>query len=197
MRYLISLLLILGLTSSCNNSSNPAREISMPLASGNCFFSKNQKDAEGKQVRILSEEKFIATPFVDSTNRPSYLENDFFKGYMSCMRVDSTLGALFFFKIYSEDAFQYYGGIKKNNKITFILKSGRGVDLEFGKSASGTANLSSNITEYTTFVHIPSEKAKLLVSGEITRVVIRWTKKEEEYKVVNPHLFIDQIGCLK
>ena len=190
-------ILILILIFSCNNAQKQSDATTKPSAAGNCSYSRDEKDSAGRGIRVVSEEKFIAMEFVDTSNHSPYRGNDFFKGYLSCVKIDTVLGVYFNFKVYSEAAFQFYGGIKKNNKITFILKSGKAVELSFGKSASGTTNLSSNLTEYSSFARIPGSQAEKLVTEDLERVVISWSKKDEEYMAVNHHIFIYQLQCLK
>lgn len=162
-----------------------------------CTYIRNEKNSEGKLIRVMEDEKFIAVSFQDSTLLREFKGDDYFKGYLSCVSVDSSLGLYFNFKINSADAFQHYGLIKKNNKITFILKSGRGVDVSFQTTFSGNTNLSRDFTEYSTFSFLTKSQAKQLLSEELGRVVITWSKREEEYNVVNPRIFLHQLPCVQ
>ncbi len=169
----------------------------MPKPSGSCTYSRDEKDPLGKRIRMVEDQKFISMDFTDSAAKILYKNEEYFKGNLSCMSVDSVLGIYFNFKIHSDVAFQYYGMIVKGNKITFILKSGQSVELPFGATFSGNTDLSKDITEYLSFAYLPHESALLLQSEELQRVRISWSKKEEEYTVVNPHVFINQLPCVK
>ena len=87
--------------------------------------------------------------------------------------------------------------IKKDNKIIFVLKSGKAVQLSFGSTFSGNTNLSKDITEYSSFVHLPDDVVNQLMSEELARVKIEWSKKEEDYSVVNSRILINQLPCVR
>ena len=148
-------------------------------------------------IRVVNDEKFISFAFSDSAAKAAYHGDDFLKGYLSCVRVDSVMGIYFDFKINSADAYDYYGMIKKDNTVKFILKSGKEVSIPFGHTFSGNTNLSEEKTEYSSFAVITDETADELKSEELSRVVINWSKRNEDYLAVNPGIFINQIPCIK
>lgn len=168
-----------------------------PKPSGNCTYARDDKDPMGKRIRVVEDEKFISLAFADSAAKAFYKGEDFFKGYLSCVSVDTVLGIYFDFKILTDDAFQYYGLIKKDNTITLMLKSGKAVEIPFGHTFSGNTNLTKEFTEYSSYAYLSKYNAKRLMSEELDRVRISWSKKEEEYKVVNPKIFINQIPCVE
>ncbi|HEY4799388.1 MAG TPA: hypothetical protein VII99_09970 [Bacteroidia bacterium] len=188
--------LISVVISACSHSKNEDQTV-LPKPSGNCTYARDEKNALGKHIRVVEDEKFISLSFADSASRALYKGEDFFKGYLSCVSVDSVMGLYFSFKIHTEDAFHYYGMIKKGNKITFILKSGKAIELPFGTTFSGNTNLSKEISEYATFAYLPREAASQLQTEELGNVKISWSKRDEEYTVVNPRIFINQIPCVK
>ena len=162
----------------------------------NCKYSRNELNPVGKPIKVVEDEKFISLAFSDTAAQKHYTSDDFLKGYLSCVRVDSVMGIYFDFKIYSAEAYEKYGMIKKGDKIVFTLASGASVNIPFSATFSGNTNLSAEYSEYTTFSHLTREDAETLKSSEIQHVKIFWTKKEEEYKVVNPRIFINQIPCV-
>lgn len=162
-----------------------------------CNYTRDEKDPLGKRIRVVQDEKFISLNFTDSAAAAHYNSEDFFKGYLSCVRVDTVLGIYFDFKIYTDDAFRYYGLIKKDNKIIFTLKSGKELKLPFGYTFSGNTNLSSELTEYSSFAHLSKNAAHELMSEELQKVRISWSKRDEDYVVVNPKIFINQMHCVK
>lgn len=168
-----------------------------PKPSGNCTYARDEKNPIGKRIRVVEDEKFISLQFTDSAAKALYKGQDFFKGYLSCVSVDTVTGIYFVFKIHTDDAFQYYGMIKKDNKITLILKSGKQVELPFGHTFSGNTNLTNELTEYSSFAHLSKSNAARLMSEELQGVRISWSKKDEEYVVVNPKIFINQIPCVE
>jgi len=168
-----------------------------PKPSGNCTYVRDEKNPVGNRIRVLQDEKFISLEFTDSAAKAFYKGKDFFKGYLSCVSVDTILGIYFEFKILTDDAFQYYGMIKKDNKITFIMKSGKAVELPFGRTFSGNTNLTKEFTEYSSLAYLPKNASAMLQSEELQRVKISWSKKDEEYVVVNPKIFINQIPCVE
>ena len=188
-------ILLLILIYSCNHKKEEIKT-DAPKSSGNCTYSRDDKNALGKQIRVTEEEKFIALQYEDSSSKALYNGKDFFKGYLSCVNVDTVLGIYFDFIFNTDEAFQYYGTIKKGNKITFVLASGKAVEVPFGATFSGNTNLTNETTEYSSFGYLPVNGAKQLQSEELARVKISWSKKEEEYKVVNPKIFVNQLPCV-
>jgi len=197
--YTLYFLIISNILTSCTSPSTEPENVVVdaPKASSGCTYSRNEKDPLGKQIRIVSEEKFFGFQFEDSATRAYFKGNDFIKGYLSCVNVDSVFGVYFEFKIYSDDAYRTYGGIKKDNKIVFILKSGKGVELTFGRTFSGSTNLTEEFTEYSSFAPLSKSDAAKLKSEELHRVKISWGKRDEDYAVVNPNVFINQIPCIE
>ena len=181
----------------CSCGQKEQTVVDKPKPSGNCTYSRNEKDPLGRQIRVVQDEKFISFSFADSTEKAGHSGDDFLKGYLSCVNVDTVLGIYFDFIINTADAFQFYGMIKKNNKINFILKSGKTVEVPFGQTFSGNTNLSNETTEYSSFAQISHAEAEQLTSEELQRVIISWSKKQEEYIAVNPAIFINQIPCVK
>ncbi|MBI4930113.1 MAG: hypothetical protein HY841_05070 [Bacteroidetes bacterium] len=196
MKYISLLLLSTVCFFACKQSKEEVKS-ALPKPSGSCSYSRDEKDPVGRRIRMVDEQKFILLEFTDSATREAYKNEDFFKGYLSCMNVDSILGIYFRFNIHSDDAFQYYGMIKKGNKIVFILKSGKAVELPFGATFSGNTDLSKEFTEYSSFAYLPKNASELLQSEELQRVRIFWSKKDEEYVVANPNVFINQLPCVK
>jgi len=193
--YPLFLWLIVTCFFSCSQPS-AENKTELPKPSGNCTYSRDEKDPVGKRIRVVEEEKFISLNFTDSASKALYKGEEYFKGYLSCVSVDTVMGLFFNFKIHTEDAFQYYGLIKKGNKITFILKSGKAVELPFGRTFSGNTDLAKESSEYSTFTYLPKNAAIQLLSEELNRVRISWTKKDEDYIVVNPKILINQIPCV-
>jgi len=194
-RFLFISIVLLSCSSPTPDAENSVLEVSKP--SSNCTYSRQEKDPLGKQIRIVSEEKFFGFQFEDSAIRAYFKGNDFIKGYLSCVRVDSIFGVYFEFKIYSDDAYRTYGGIKKDNKIVFILKSGKGVELTFGRTFSGNTNLTEEFSEYSSFAVLSKNDAAKLKAEQLHRVKISWGKRDEDYVVVNPNVFINQIPCIE
>lgn len=162
-----------------------------------CLYSRNEPSSAGKLIRVVQSEKFISLSFADSAAIKLYNGKDFFSGFLSCVSVDTVLGVYFDFTILSEDAFHYYGLIKKNNTVSLILESGKIVELRFGRTFSGNTNLSKEYTEYSSFAYLPTSAAKQLLTEQLRRVKINWTRKEEDYIVVNPSIFINQLPCVR
>lgn len=183
--------------SSCGNHKKEETKTDHLAVSGNCTYSKDEKDKNGKRVRVVNVEKFIALQFPDSALQALYRGEDFIKGYLGCVSVDTVLGININFTIHTEDAYQYYGVIKKGNKITFVLKSGKTVELQFGNTFSGNTNLSNESTEYSSYAYLSKSAAQQLKSEELQRVIVSWSKKDEDYLVVNPTLFINQLPCVE
>jgi len=196
-KHLLFSIITIFFLSSCRQQKKEETKAGEHIASGNCTFLRNEKDKSGRKIRVVAEEKFIALQFPDSATQEIYKGDDFVKGYMSCVSVDTVLGIYVDFTIHTEDAYQYYGSVKKGNKITFVLKSGRTVELPFGNTFSGNTNLSSESTEYSSFAHLSRTAAYQLKSEELQRVIISWSKKDEDYGVVNPKIFINQLPCVE
>lgn len=194
MRVVCLFLSVIFFATCSQKSENRNEANSTPVK---CTYARNEKSSAGKLIRVVEDEKFIALSFQDSAMIKEFNGDDYLKGYLSCVSVDSTLGIYFNFRINSADAFQYYGMIKKNNKINFILQSGKGVEVPFQTTFSGNTNLSRDFSEYSTFSVLTRAQAQQLLSEDLGRVIISWTKKDEEYKVVNPKIFHRQLPCVQ
>lgn len=179
-------------------SCQPAeKEVKQEVASvEGCSYTRNETNAAGNMVRIVEDALFIALT-MDDTTGGTVKTKDYMKGYLSCVSVDTVKGIYFYFKVYSADANRDYGMIKKDNKVSFILASGKTVTVPFAGTFSGNTNLSQEYTEYKTFSRISGADAELLKSSELQRVTISWTKIEEEYKVLNPSIFMKQLPCIQ
>ena len=179
------------------NASEQIGEIKTP--SGTCIYSRENTNEAGARIRVVQEEKFIA---IQNNPKEAAKSNskeitDFFRGYLSCVSVDSVLGVSFNFKFNTDDAYTHYGAVKKGNKIIFTLKSGKEVELYFGSPFSGNNNLSTLDTEYLSFAHLPESATIELKKEELARVRIFWSKRQEDYSVVNPAIFMNQLPCVE
>ena len=161
-----------------------------------CSYTRNETNAAGNMVRVIEDALFIGLT-MDDTTGGTVKTKDYMKGYLSCVSVDSVKGIYFYFKIYSAEASRDYGMVKKDNKVSFILASGKTVSVPFAGTFSGNTNLSQEFTEYKTFSRLSGADVDLLKSSELQRVSISWTKIEEEYKVVNPTIFMKQLPCIE
>src|ERR1051326_108371 len=151
-RFLLPLF-IMTILFSCKNKKGNLNDT--PKPSGNCVYARNEKDPMGKRIRVLEDEVFIslAVPVSDSVSKKNY-DDEFMKGYLCCVSVDTVTGIYFRFRINSADAFQIYGLIKKGNRVTFILKSGKTVEVNFGNTFSGNTDLSKEVTEYSALAYL-------------------------------------------
>lgn len=168
-------------------------------SSDTCTYSRENTNEAGARVRVVQEEKFIAIE--NNPNDTGKIQSksitDFFRGYLSCVSVDTVLGVSFNFKFNTDDAYANYGAVKKGNKIIFTLKSGKEIDIYFGSPFSGNNNLSTQNTDYLSFAYLPKNAAKQLKMEELSKVRIFWSKKQEDYVAVNPKIFINQIPCVE
>ena len=191
MRFIVLFFLLLFFY-SCKDKKN--EEVLLENKdSVSCTFSRNEKDALGRRVKMYEEQKFISK---DTLSSGTTYPVEFFKGYLSCISVDTTIGVFFSFKIHAEDAYEKYGMITKGNNITFRLKSGKMILLPFGATFSGNTDLSKDMTEYLTFAYLPSRSSEILKNDEIEEVIITWSKKTEKYPVVYPRIFTNQLSCI-
>jgi hypothetical protein len=181
---------------SCERQKKDETKSEQLKPSATCAYSRDEKNPQGMRIRVVQSEKFISLPYADSASKALFKGRDFLSGYLSCVSVDTVLGIFFDFSIHTEDAYYYYGLIKKNNIVRFMLNSGKSVELRFGSTFSGNTNLSREYTEYSSFAYLPRSVAKQLMSEEVQSVMISWSKKEENYNVVNPRIFINQIPCV-
>ncbi|MBI4947311.1 MAG: hypothetical protein HY840_13035 [Bacteroidetes bacterium] len=182
---------------SCGNQKKEEIKEGQAIATASCTYSRDEKDKVGKRIRVVAEEAFMTIHFPDSVSQPKYKGEDLLKGYMSCVSVDTVIGVNLSFLIRMADADESYGGIKKGNKISFILKSGKTIELSFGSTFSGNTNLSKESTEYLSFAHLSKSAVEQLKLEELQSVMISWSKKEETYAVINPKVFINQLPCVE
>lgn len=195
MKYAFLIVAVLYFLTACTPADTDIKE--EPLAKANCTYSRNELNPVGKPIKVVEDALFVTLAKQDSGTTEKSFMSEQVKGYLSCVRLDSVIGIYFVFKIYTANAYEEYGSIKKDNKISFKLRSGKTVEVPFAVSFSGNTNLSTDMTEYKTFSGISAEKVALLGSSELEGVKIIWTKKQEEYKVVNPAVFLSQLPCVQ
>lgn len=195
MKLSILILTIALAFTACKPAVEEAKEC--PAPRGRCSYARFELNPMGKTSVMVEEALFITLAKDDSANTRKDLNSKLVKGYLGCLREDSVIGIYFDFKIFSATAFEDYGMIVQGNKISFKLRSGQTVLAPFRATFSGNTNLSTDLTEYKTIAHITAADAALLKTSELEGVTISWSKKEEEYKVVNPGIFLSQMPCVE
>jgi len=99
-------------------------------------------------------------------------------------------------KIMTGEAFSYFGYIKPGNKISLELMGGKVVDLIYTEEFEPKEFLKYCFSTYSTHLNLSLEQIALLQSSIITKATMSWSKRSEEYSVVNPTYFINEFPKL-
>jgi len=99
-------------------------------------------------------------------------------------------------KIMTGEAFSYFGYIKPGSKISLELMGGKIVDLVYTEEFEPKEFAKYGFSTYSTHLELSPEQITLLQSSIITKATMTWSKRSEEYKVVNPAYFVNELPKL-
>lgn len=99
-------------------------------------------------------------------------------------------------KIMTGEAFSYFGYIKPGSKIRIELMGGKLVDLIYTEEFEPKEFMKYGFSTYSTHLNLSLEQIALLKSSIVTKATMSWSKRSEEYKVVNPAYFINELPKL-
>lgn len=96
-------------------------------------------------------------------------------------------------KIMNGEAYSYFGFIKKNNKLSLELLGGQIVDLTYTNEFEPKEYEKYGFSTYSAQLELTKEQLKLLQNKIVMKANMSWSKRTEEYKVINPSYFIKAI----
>ena len=96
-------------------------------------------------------------------------------------------------KIMNGEAFSYFGMIKKENKISLELLGGETVDLVYTDEFLPKEFERYGFSTYTAELNISEDLLKKLRNKIVMKAHMTWSKRTEEYQVIDPSFFIKAI----
>lgn len=99
-------------------------------------------------------------------------------------------------KVMTGEAFGYFGFIKKGGKISLELMGGQIVDLIYTEEFEPKEYEKYGFSTYKSQLGLSLEQIALLQSSIITKATMTWTKRSEEYKIINPAYFVSELPKL-
>lgn len=145
---------------------------------------------------VLKEAEVEKTTFIEG---PSAKLKKYFKD-KNIVRCDFTLSSKdgkailkTDWKIMTGEAYSYFGFIKKDNKISLELIGGQIIDLIYTDDFEPKEFNKYGFSTYSAQIELTKEQVQLLQNKIIMRASMSWSKRTEEYQVVNPSYFIKAI----
>lgn len=144
----------------------------------------------------LKDAELNKTTFIEG---PSEKLQKYFKE-KNIVRCDFTLrskdGKAFLqtdWKIMNGEAYSYFGFIKKGSSLNLELLGGQSIDLIFTNEFEPTEFEKYGFSTYSAQLELNEDQLKLLQSKIVMKATMNWSRRAEEYKVVNPSYFIKAI----
>jgi len=99
-------------------------------------------------------------------------------------------------KIMTGEAFSYFGYIKPGNKLSLELMGGEIVDLIYTEEFEPKEFMKYGFSTYSSHLKLNPEQIAQLQSSIITKATMTWSKRSEEYKVIAPAYFVNELPKL-
>ncbi|MDQ1771629.1 hypothetical protein GQR60_19505 [Labilibaculum sp. A4] len=96
-------------------------------------------------------------------------------------------------KIMTGEAYSYFGYIKKETKLSLELLGGQIVDLVYMNEFEPKEFSQYGFSTYSAQLDLTEDQLKLLQNKIVMKATMNWSRRAEEYKVVNPSYFIKAI----
>ena len=145
---------------------------------------------------VLKEAEVEKVTFIEG---PSPKLQKYFKN-KNIVRCDFTLssknGKAFLktdWKVMTGEAYSYFGFIKKENKISLKLLDGQIVDLTYTNEFEPKEYDQYGFSTYSAQIELTKEQVQLLQNKIVMKANMSWSKRTEEYQVVDPSFFIKAI----
>ena len=172
--------------------------ITTVVTSQECDYRKNEVDEfTGVEKKITSNALYIA--YTDSTllkyykkNKHSYFELNINSGKFSDLRALYTN-----IRIDTDNAYKYYGSIRRDAECILKLSNGEMVNLKFADSNTGDTDYTGGYTLYSNYIILDDETYELLLANPVEKLRIYWSEGYQDYIVTNPNALVEQLKCIK
>ncbi|MBN2595741.1 hypothetical protein [Labilibaculum sp.] len=96
-------------------------------------------------------------------------------------------------KIMTGEAYSYFGYIKKDSKLSLELLGGEKIDLIYTEEFEPKEFSQYGFSTYSAQLDLTEDQLKLLQNKIVMKATMNWSRRSEEYQVVNPSYFIKAI----
>lgn len=96
-------------------------------------------------------------------------------------------------KIMNGEAYSYFGFIKKGNMISLELLGGETVDLTYTAEFEPKEFERYGFSTYAAEIELSEDQLKKLKGKIVMKAHMTWSKRTEEYQVIDPSFFIKSI----
>ncbi len=155
-----------------------------------------QETIISKEHIVLKEAEVEKITFIEG---PSAKLQKYFKD-KNIVRCDFTLSSkegkatlATEWKVMNGEAFSYFGFIKKEAKLSLELLGGQTVDLVYTNEFEPKEFTQYGFSTYSAQLDLTEDQIKLLQNKIVMKATMNWSRRAEEYQVVNPSYFIKVI----
>ncbi len=96
-------------------------------------------------------------------------------------------------RVATGEAFSYFGFINKKCSITFELSEGKVIELHYTGDYDPDEYPKYGFSTYKAEIPINIKQLQELKKVIVTKVTMKWSRRSETYKIVNPTFFIEAI----
>ncbi|BAX79935.1 hypothetical protein [Labilibaculum antarcticum] len=96
-------------------------------------------------------------------------------------------------KIMNGEAYSYFGYIKKEAKLSLELLGGETVDLAYNNEFEPKEFKKYGFSTYSAELELTEDQLELLQNKIVLKATMNWSRRAEEYQVVDPSYFIKTI----
>lgn len=157
---------------------------------------------KSKVIDAKIELKDAETQKLNFLNGPSKKLKKYFKlkniikADLNLVSKDGNVTLMVDWKVMTGEAFGYFGFIKKGSKISLELMGGQIVDLIYTEEFEPKEYEKYGFSTYKSQLGLSLEQIALLQSSIVTKATMTWTKRSEEYKIINPAYFVSELPKL-
>ena len=157
---------------------------------------------KSKVIDAKIELKDTETQKLNFLNGPSKKLKKYFKlkniikADLNLVSKDGNVTLMIDWKVMTGEAFGYFGFIKKGSKISLELMGGQIVDLIYTEEFEPKEYEKYGFSTYKSQLELSLEQIALLQSSIVTKATMTWTKRSEEYKIINPAYFVSELPKL-
>nr|WP_320117943.1 hypothetical protein [uncultured Marinifilum sp.] len=96
-------------------------------------------------------------------------------------------------KIMNGEAYSYFGFIKEGNSLSLELIGGKTIDLVYTKEFEPKEFERYGFSTYAAELELSKDQLRMLRNSIVFKAKMNWSKRTEEYKVVEPSYFIKSV----
>ncbi|MFA9371420.1 MAG: hypothetical protein ACERIH_06880 [Labilibaculum antarcticum] len=96
-------------------------------------------------------------------------------------------------KIMTGEAYSYFGYIKKDAKLSLELLGGQTVELAYNNEFEPKEFKKYGFSTYSAQLELTKDQLELLQNKIVMKATMNWSRRAEEYQIVNPSYFIKAI----